>query len=149
MSSSFVGSALTVSWPVRSSVFLAVLLAVAGCQSDPSVHLARVNASILTWVACNGVSRGDDSSPAGTACATAHAAEAGMEPLKQVGEVSVFILKNPGPLFAPPTQTAGEVTVGPYNDDASCEAVRGLVNSLGLSTTPCETRYALGKLMLD
>lgn len=72
-----------------------------------------------------------------------------MEPPKQVGEVSVFTMKNPGPLFAPPTQTAGEVSVGPYHDDASCEAMRGLANSLGLSTTPCETRYALGKLMLD
>jgi hypothetical protein len=128
---------------------LVLLAGVAGCQSDPSVHLARVNASILTWVACNGVPRGETGTPGGDACAAAHAAEASMEPLHEFGEVRVFIMKNPGPLFAPPTQAPGDVTIGPYNDDATCETVRGLVDRLGLSTTPCESRFAAGKLLFD
>ena len=124
--------------------------ALAGCQSDPSPHLARVNASILTFVACTGVDlRSTERDAKRVTCDTATGAEAGMDPAPNIGGVSVFNLDNPGPLLAAPGQPAGQVTVGPYKDAATCEAVRGLVGGLGLKTYACERRFMVGKVMIS
>ena len=129
---------------------LAGALALAGCSSDPSPLLARVNASILTHVACAGIDhRGADAgNPRRAGCDAAINAEAQMDPAPDYGEVAVFNLNNPGPLLAAPGQPAGQVTVGPYKDVAACEAVRTLATSLGLSTYACESRYLAGKVMI-
>ena len=125
-------------------------VALAGCRSDPSPLLARVNASILTHVACAGVDhRGaDPGHPRRAGCDAAINAEAQMDPAPDYGEVAVFNLNNPGPLLAAPGQPAGQATVGPYKDIAACEAVRTLATSLGLSTYACESRYLAGKVMI-
>ena len=134
----------------RLSLALAVCVALPGCSSDPSPLLARVNASILTHVACAGVDhRGTDmGNPRRAGCDAAINAEAQMDPAPDYGEVAVFNLNNPGPLLAAPGQPAGQVTVGPYKDLAACEAVRTLATSLGLSTYACESRYLAGKVMI-
>lgn len=128
----------------------------AGCQSDPTPHLARVNASILTHVVCAGVDHQNVDRPAPTRaiCEAAIGAEKTMDPRPEWGEVSVFNMAQvrhdttPALPVAAPGQAPDTATVGPYKDVATCEAVRGVVNGLGIRTTPCETRFMVGHMMI-
>lgn len=138
---------------LRAQQFIVVLGAcgaLAACSSDPSPLLARVNASLLTHVACAGVDHrsADPGNVRAAHCAAARTGEAQMDPAPDYGEVSVFTLDNPGPLLAAPGRLAGQVTVGPYKDAAACEAMRALATTLGLSSRACESRYLAGKLMI-
>lgn len=143
-------------WGVASTVVLGAALLLGGCKSEPQPHLARVNASILSWVVCAGVdtwAEGVKDDPKAAICNAAKGAEATMDPAPSWGEVAVFEMAQirfdttPHLPVAAPGQPAGRATVGPYKDMATCEAVRGVVSGLGIDTKPCEPRYMAGKLM--
>lgn len=122
-----------------------------GCQSDPSVTVARINGSALAYVACAGVPAGSDvQSSAQQNCETARAAMAARPEAKgwAFESVTVFPMSNPGALFAAAGESADVAIVGPFAAPESCDAVRNLVESLGLKTEPCESRFAVGDVWL-
>ena len=139
---------------IAAALGLGLLLA--GCRSDPVPHLARVNASVLTHVVCAGVDQhgADTNAPGRATCDAAKGAEKTMDPRPEWGEVAIFEMAQvrhdttpPLPVAAP-GQAPDTATVGPYKDTATCEAVRGVVNGLGIRTSPCERRFMLGKMMI-